>query len=68
MDADAVKYIAEKFEGINLTQLTACNQTVDDSGPFSTSFTSGKEPIFSTNGDDPQDMFGKIAVNVKVTI
>ena len=66
MGTDTVKHIADIFKRINLTQLTTGNQAVDDSSPFSTSVTSGKEPIFSSNSDDTQDTLGKIVVNMRV--
>jgi hypothetical protein len=45
--ADAFKYIVEIFKRINLKQLATGDQAVDDSGPFSTGITSGKQPILS---------------------
>jgi hypothetical protein len=47
MGADTVKYISEILKRINLTKLTACDETVDDSGSFGTGITSGEEPNFS---------------------
>jgi hypothetical protein len=47
MGADAIKHIAEIFKRINLTQLTTGNQAVNNGGSFSTSVTSGKEPVFA---------------------
>ena len=68
MGADAVKYIAEIFKWINLTQLATGNQSVNDSGLFGTGVTSGKKLIFLSNSDDAEDTLGKIVVNIKVTI
>jgi len=48
MGADAVEYIAEILKWVNLTQLAACNQAIDDSSPFGTGITPGEEPIFAS--------------------
>ncbi len=68
MGADTVKHITKIFKGINLTQLAAGNQAIDDSRSFSTSITSGEEPVFASNGNDPQDTLGKIVVDVEAAI
>jgi len=47
MDTNTVKHIAEILKRINLTELAAGDETVDDSCSFGTGVTPGKEPIFS---------------------
>ncbi len=40
----------------------------DDSGSFGTGVTSSKEPVFSSDCDDPEDTLGKIVIYIKITI
>jgi hypothetical protein len=68
MGADAVKHITKIPEWIDLTQFPTGDKAVDDSGSFGTSVASGKEPISSSEGNDPQNAFSEIVVNVEVTI
>jgi hypothetical protein len=68
MGADPVEHIAEIFKGINLTQLTAGHEAVDNCGPLGTDVASGEKPILTTNGDNTKNPLGQVVVDGKVTI